>query len=95
LRLVILVANSRSGKGESAEKCSYAAIAAGEERVAEMTKKGSRGKGRKQKVESRRQKAESRKAEAEGNRHRGESHLSSPATPPDMRVRIRRFGGLS
>jgi dolichyl-phosphate-mannose--protein O-mannosyl transferase len=30
-----------------------------------------------------------------GNRHRGESHLSSPATPPDMRVRIRRFGGLS
>jgi hypothetical protein len=29
------------------------------------------------------------------NRHRGESHLSSPATPPDMRVRIRRFGGLS
>src|SRR6267143_7228875 len=29
------------------------------------------------------------------NGHRGESHLSSPATPPDMRVRIRRFGGLS
>ncbi len=29
------------------------------------------------------------------NRHRGESHLSSPATPPDKRVRIRRFGGLS
>ena len=28
------------------------------------------------------------------NRHRGESHLSAPATPPDMRVRIRRFGGI-
>src|SRR5712671_7688497 len=27
-------------------------------------------------------------------RHRGESHLSSPATPPYMRVRIRRFGGV-
>src|SRR5436190_19306622 len=25
------------------------------------------------------------------NRHRGESRLSSPATPPYMRVRIRRF----
>ena len=24
-----------------------------------------------------------------------QSRLSSPATPPDMRVRIRRFGGLS
>jgi hypothetical protein len=32
---------------------------------------------------------------AKTNRHRGESHLSSPATPPDKRVRIRRFGGLS
>jgi len=29
------------------------------------------------------------------NRHRGDGHPSSPATPPDMRVRIRRFGGLS
>ena len=29
------------------------------------------------------------------NRHRGESRLSSPATPPYMRVRIRRFGELS
>jgi hypothetical protein len=29
------------------------------------------------------------------NRDRGDSHLSSPPTPPDMRVRIRRFGGLS
>src|SRR5208337_468839 len=28
-------------------------------------------------------------------RHRGDGHPSSPATPPDMRVRIRRFGGLS
>ena len=28
------------------------------------------------------------------NRHRGESYLSSPATPPDMRVRIGRFRGL-
>jgi hypothetical protein len=28
------------------------------------------------------------------NRHRGESHLSSPATPPYMRVRIRRFGQI-
>lgn len=29
------------------------------------------------------------------NRHRGRSYLRAPATPPDMRVRIRRFGGLS
>jgi hypothetical protein len=29
------------------------------------------------------------------NRDRGDSRLSSPPTPPDMRVRIRRFGGLS
>jgi hypothetical protein len=29
------------------------------------------------------------------NRHRGTGHPASPATPPDMRVRIRRFGGLS
>src|SRR6266699_7222865 len=28
------------------------------------------------------------------NRHRGESHLSAPATPPDMRVRIRRFSSV-
>jgi len=28
------------------------------------------------------------------NRHRGESHLSSPATPPDRRVRIRRFSSV-
>src|SRR5664280_3912708 len=28
------------------------------------------------------------------NRHRGESRLSTPATPPDMRVRIRRFGRI-
>ena len=32
---------------------------------------------------------------ADVDRHRGESRLSSPATRPDMRVRIRRFGGLS
>jgi hypothetical protein len=31
----------------------------------------------------------------DSNRHRGESCLSSPATTPYMRVRIRRFGGLS
>jgi hypothetical protein len=29
------------------------------------------------------------------NRHRGTGRPASPATPPDMRVRIRRFGGLS
>ena len=29
------------------------------------------------------------------NRDRGESHGSAPPTPPDMRVRIRRFGELS
>ena len=29
------------------------------------------------------------------NRHRGTGHPASPATPPYMRVRIRRFGGLS
>ena len=29
------------------------------------------------------------------NRDRGKPHGSSPPTPPDMRVRIRRFGGLS
>ena len=29
------------------------------------------------------------------NRDRGESRDSSPPTPPDVRVRIRRFGGLS
>jgi hypothetical protein len=34
-------------------------------------------------------------ASASQNRHRGESHLSTPATPPDKRVRIRRFEGLS
>jgi hypothetical protein len=28
------------------------------------------------------------------NRHRGGSHLPTPATPPDMRVRIRRFGWI-
>jgi hypothetical protein len=28
------------------------------------------------------------------HRHRGESRLSSPATPPDKRVRIRRFGWI-
>src|SRR4029077_13430826 len=28
------------------------------------------------------------------NRHRGSGHPLSPATPPYMRVRIRRFGGL-
>jgi|HubBroStandDraft_4_1064222.scaffolds.fasta_scaffold247669_1 hypothetical protein len=31
----------------------------------------------------------------EANRDRGDSRLSSPPTPPYMRVRIRRFGGLS
>ncbi len=31
----------------------------------------------------------------QANRHRGEGRPSSPATPPYMRVRIRRFGGLS
>ena len=29
------------------------------------------------------------------NRDRGEPRGSSPPTPPDIRVRIRRFGGLS
>jgi hypothetical protein len=29
------------------------------------------------------------------NRDRGRPHGFSPPTPPDMRVRIRRFGGLS
>ena len=29
------------------------------------------------------------------NRDRGKPHGFSPPTPPDMRVRIRRFGGLS
>src|ERR1700745_3413608 len=29
------------------------------------------------------------------DRDRGESRDSSPPTPPDVRVRIRRFGGLS
>jgi hypothetical protein len=29
------------------------------------------------------------------NRHRGRGYPRTPATPPDMRVRIRRFGGLS
>jgi hypothetical protein len=29
------------------------------------------------------------------NRDRGEPHGSSPPTPPYIRVRIRRFGGLS
>src|SRR5262249_14158384 len=33
--------------------------------------------------------------DARGNRDRGESHDSAPPTPPDIRVRIRRFGGLS
>ena len=28
------------------------------------------------------------------NRHRGSGHPLSPATPPDMRVRIRRFGRI-
>src|ERR1700722_5493549 len=28
------------------------------------------------------------------HRDRGESHLSAPPTPPDMRVRIRRFGRI-
>jgi len=28
------------------------------------------------------------------NRHRGEPRGSSPATPPDKRVRIRRFGWI-
>jgi hypothetical protein len=29
------------------------------------------------------------------NRHRGSGRPLSPATRPDMRVRIRRFGGLN
>jgi hypothetical protein len=33
--------------------------------------------------------------EEAGNRDRGEPHDSAPPTPPDMRVRIRRFGELS
>jgi Endodeoxyribonuclease RusA len=32
---------------------------------------------------------------ASSNRDRGEPHGSTPPTPPDIRVRIRRFGGLS
>ncbi|MGA8622243.1 MAG: hypothetical protein WB660_27445, partial [Candidatus Sulfotelmatobacter sp.] len=35
------------------------------------------------------------KASFVANRHRGTGRPASPATPPDMRVRIRRFGGLS
>ena len=33
--------------------------------------------------------------QSSGDRDRGESRDSSPPTPPDVRVRIRRFGGLS
>jgi len=45
---------------------------------------------------SRRVAPKRRRAAARGttNRHRGESRLSSPATPPYMRVRIRRFDKL-
>ena len=39
LEAVILVANSRSSKGESAKKCSYPAIVSDEERSAEMTER--------------------------------------------------------
>src|SRR5215472_17169144 len=34
-------------------------------------------------------------AKITANRHRGSGRPLSPATPPYMRVRIRRFGGLS
>jgi hypothetical protein len=34
-------------------------------------------------------------AHSRDNRHRGRGYPRAPATPPDMRVRIRRFGGLS
>jgi hypothetical protein len=34
-------------------------------------------------------------ADTQRDRDRGESRDSSPPTPPDVRVRIRRFGGLS
>ena len=34
-------------------------------------------------------------AEQFPDRHRGRGYPRTPATPPDMRVRIRRFGGLS
>jgi hypothetical protein len=33
-------------------------------------------------------------ARVRNNRHRGSSHLLSPATPPYMRVRIRRFSSV-
>jgi hypothetical protein len=36
-----------------------------------------------------------RAGDAQKDRDRGESRDSSPPTPPDVRVRIRRFGGLS
>jgi hypothetical protein len=48
------------------------------------------------------ERSDRRRAEGEGtsaifrsNRHRGTGRPASPATPPYMRVRIRRFGGLS
>ena len=37
----------------------------------------------------------SRDLRATADRDRGKLRSSSPPTPPDMRVRIRRFGGLS
>ena len=46
-------------------------------------------------LEAAKKPADAALAEAARNRHRGESRLSSPATTPYMRVRIRRFGGLS
>jgi hypothetical protein len=38
-------------------------------------------------------KAFARDIALEWNRHRGSGHPLPPATRPDMRVRIRRFGG--
>ena len=41
-----------------------------------------------------REKYKSRRGASTKNRHRGSGHPLSPATPPDMRVRIGRFSGL-
>ena len=37
----------------------------------------------------------SARGDMQRDRHRGRGYPRPPATPPDMRVRIRRFGGLS
>ena len=39
-------------------------------------------------------KLQAKQRESNENRHRGSGHPLTPATPPDMRVRIGRFRGL-